>query len=516
MSPMSQYEDMERKLYETAGVCLTGSRKVRRSRGEASQLLYLEEVLRRSITAPLTLIINVGPRSNPQALDLISHHAERWESVDIVTQFKHLPILQRVKGRLCLLKKLSLVVLNVTEVGQVFTMFADAPQLIDISLRAMYHVEMKFPYDQFTRYKDATCIPSRVCSVLTLSHSLTTLSLLSLADPPQFPAATFPFLKTLQVVFTCCPTGPHALNGLTIPAIESIQMAAQSGNTVASLITIISNGPTPSPLRRLAFRSEIMRPEQLTTLLKSTPSLLHLDASLPHEVDVFALANGSDGVPVAPQLQTCKFYFNSPFRDRLEAIERLVDARCELLEADGAFILPGELRRLKSLSLYFEDHGAGWTQQTYLHGLHPSRISKQLEQLRRELALGSAYLDAALIQRINSIMSQVEEPEVDCGDPSNVQAQVLYLTLHNISRWPLTTLGGKFYAKEATNTIKRWDEVFNRALVEPRWVFEGTYTLKYLPRDKSEISSPSVSLSPSDELMPVRWPQNLNNWTWCP
>ncbi|KAJ3505728.1 hypothetical protein NLJ89_g7265 [Agrocybe chaxingu] len=507
---MSQYEDMERTLYETAGLCLkfadpggAGSRKVRRSRRETSQLLHLEEVLRRSTAAPLTLIINVGPRSNPQALDLISRHAERWESVDIVTQFKHLPILQQVKGRLGLLKKLSLVVLNVTE-------------LVDVSLRAMYHIEMKFPYDQFTRYKDATCIPSRVSSVLTLSHSLTTLSLLSLASPPQFPAATFPFLKTLQVVFTYCPTGPHALNGLTIPAIESIQMAALSGNTVASLITIISNGPTPSPLKRLAFRSEIMRPEELTTLLKLTPSLLHLDASLPHEVDVFALANGSNGVPVAPQLLTCKFYFNSPFRDRLDAIERLVDARCELLEADGAFILPGELRRLKSLSLYFEDHGAGWTQQTYFHGLHPSRISKQLEQLRRELALGSAYLDAALIQRINSIMSQVEEPEVDWGDPSNVQAQVLYLTLHNISRWPLTTLGGKFYAKEATNTLKRWDEVFNRALVEPRWVFEGTYILKYLPRDESEIPSPSESLSPSDELMPVRWPQNLNNWTWCP
>ncbi|CAA7270817.1 unnamed protein product [Cyclocybe aegerita] len=511
---------------------------------DAAALVCLRTVLKRSTAAPLAVSLSTLSAPETRAmpvLALVAARAEQWESLTLDTHARFLPALACVRGRLPLLRKLTLNIWDHTASSNTsvdpepYTMFEDAPLLRSVTLKGLRRTQIALPYAHLTSFRDATHTHSALLQVLNQAGcSLLSLSALSLENCPPFPAVTLYGLRKLQVVFSHSGASPDALNNLSLPAIESIEIAGPAGDIVGSLIVILSNTDEPSPLRYLAFRSATVPPGSLTALLKLTPNLEYLDASIPHESDIAALAHGADDTPspsprgaasnqkrvvLAPHLHTCRFFINANFirAEMCEAMDALVEARCELPHRAEGYVqlIPGELRRLENLSLYYEDLTLGPTQQTYLHALYPAKIATELEGLRvalyqSEVGSGSRHgqrerASTGAMKRAGVVLGALEGMQVEDKNATNLYTQALHLTLQNLACSPFTSSSGHGLAKRAAAILRRWDGVFGGPLVTRKWVFRGVHYLDYLPRDE-------VYTSKRDETWrdaSVRWPAQI-------
>jgi hypothetical protein len=324
-----------------------------------TQLEYLEELLRRSRSAPLDIyLFSLGFKglSHP-VVDLVIQHCERWEVITIKIDISLLHRFREIKGRLPNLKNLSLYLSGYGSDLPTIDMFEGAPELRQVDVGGPFLADLSLPFSQLAHYKDKMRMRNSITRVVTSANSLEALTILELCETsstPPIPAVTLPYLRKLQVKFCC--TRPDFLNNLRIPAIEEIQMVSyhDRGGLLSSLISIVSNSPEPCPLKVLRFRTHAVQEGQLPDLLQLTPQLTNLNMPLPYESDLDALTD----LPIALQLESCEFFINdvaflSHDSRRASALNRFASSRCETLGPDEGNDGSRPVR-LNKLELHFD------------------------------------------------------------------------------------------------------------------------------------------------------------------
>lgn len=351
------------------------------------QLEYLEELIHRSRSAPLDIyLFSLGFKgiSHP-IVDLVIQHCERWEVITIKIDISLLHRFREIKGRLPVLKNLSLYLSGYGSDLPVIDMFEGAPQLCQVDVGGPFLAELSLPFSQLVHYKDKMRMRNSITRVVTSANSLEALTILELCETsstPPIPAVVLPYLRKLQVKFCC--TRPDFLNNLSIPAIQEIQMVSyhDRGGLLSSLIIIISNAAKPCPLKILRFRTHAVQEGQLPELLRLTPQLNHLNMPLPYESDIDALTDQ----PIIPHLESCEFFINdvaylSHDSRQALALNRFALLRCEHLSLDESNDGPHPVR-LKSLELHFDRSRWSPKQKVVLEGWDDSSYGGGLEYLK--------------------------------------------------------------------------------------------------------------------------------------
>lgn len=361
------------------------------------QVEYFEELLRRSRSAPLDIyLFSLGFKGLSHPLvDLVIQHCERWEVITIKIDISLLPRFRETKGRLPMLRNLSLYLSGYGSELPTVDMFQGAPRLRQVDVGGPFLADLSLPFTQLTHYKDKMRMRNSITRVVTSANSLEALTILELCETsstPPIPPVTLPYLRKLQVKFCC--TRPDFLNDLCIPAIEEIQMVSyhDQGGLLTSLINIVSNSPGPCPLKVLRFRTYAVQEGQLLDLLQITSQLKHLNMPLPYESDIDALTDQ----PIVPHLESCEFFINdvaylSHDGQRAVALNRFAWARCEPPSVDNVSCP----MRLKNLELHFDRSRwipkqkvilEGWEDSLYEEGMSRSEYLGSLKQdLHEEL-----------------------------------------------------------------------------------------------------------------------------------
>ena len=401
------------------------------------QLACLSELIRRSGEAPLDIYL-IAPnydRSTHPIIDLLTQHSERWHTVSIESTPKTILGFGAVKGRLSSLKVLTLHTRHHTEMPAI-EMFEDAPQLQAVYVSGTIPGELKLPFSQLRHYKERFIWPQRIQAVVA-SPLLRTLSILELTDDVVFPIVTMPCLLKLHVKFQYRAETDCFAN-LTIPAIEEIKAVSYRGNLIPSLTSLLSRCEPYCPLKTLSIRTDVGESGVLTPLLELTPYLASLDTSMPaSQLDIRNLAGIERHKPLAPLLETCKFFCETIVAGemRLDLIN-LALARCDASEdhADVSLLHSGEVSRLQMLCLYFE--GPPWTyaQQAELDDwpLTDTDVSVELRELKEQLHVELPELRLRRRskrfrkwdERLDKILSKIENLNVK--DPVDIYVRFLF------------------------------------------------------------------------------------------
>lgn len=414
------------------------------------QIDYVTELVRRSGKAPLDIYV-YSPyydHKNHPILDVLLPHSDRWQTLTIEATPIVIAGFGAVKGRLGQLKSLTLQ----TPWHRYFDgppmpldTFEVAPQLQTVSVSGPFAGEVKLPFAQLVHYKERRIMSNLITQVVS-SALLESLTVLELSDQIEFPTVTLPHLTKLQVKFQHESIG-NSLENLTIPAIEEIRAVAPVGNLIARLTSLVSRSDTPCRLKQLCVRTEFIEPGDLTSLLKLTPELVDLDTTITNMnnfVDIASLAYKEGSAPLVPRLETCKFYIEeSVSTETAQALNELAAFRCEL-ENDGNDdgLLPGEIRPLKHLSVYFDATASPWShrQQADLEGWSTKATALHLDVAKTQLmfaipdlingglgksGLRDKPLSKKVLERVDLILNIIEEIEVD--DPVHIYVRSLLI-----------------------------------------------------------------------------------------
>ena len=399
------------------------------------QLSSLKETLKRSREAPLTFYVYARSHdmySHP-VLDLLAQHRQRWKNVTLEISRNLFGSLKHIKGELPALETLSLQV-RFGLLDTTIDMFEVAPRLRDVNVSGTYSGDMPIalPYAQLISYKERMMSRDLITRVVASPSSpLESLTILELADGPALPPITLPNLLKLTVKFYYGLEAPF-LNNLTLPAIEEVRIVSYRGNVVntsllETLITMLSNS-SPCRLKDLAYRADCEEVGVFSRLLRLTPKLVNLDATIPSAADLLSLAHGFEDRLLVPRLETCKFHCDahSPDTETTQALNALATARCEVVSEIGesSVVIPGEILPLKSLSMYFDSSDFTHDVHARLHGWKPTVGSialkffrMQLLQELPELDFGrpprSRKIDLKWSDRVSKVLDAIDEFKVE-------------------------------------------------------------------------------------------------------
>jgi len=354
------------------------------------QVQYLTELIRRSRGAPLEMYIYARSfnRNKHPVIDLLCQHSDQWEAVTMELAPATITGFQAIKGRLSSLKILILQAHStVHHEENSLDIFQIAPKLHTVSVSGILLSGVQLPFEQLVHYKERVVWGDRLSKVV-MSPLLETLTALEISDDVVFPSITIPLLKKLQVKFyyraqrTC-------FDNVILPSIEEIRIVSHRGNLIPSLTLMLSKSGSPCPLKSLFIRSEFVGHYELTNLLALTPLLTHLDITLPSSnADIYNLADGHQNRALAPMLEICHFYLEDVVgADVSAAMNRLASRRCELVtdEENGDLVLPGEMRPIKELSIYFDSSEWAHMQQASLESWSDSPTASTLRTARMRL-----------------------------------------------------------------------------------------------------------------------------------
>lgn len=359
------------------------------------QVACLSEVLRRSGDAPLTVTINTDDSKTREsahwhpALDVLARHAERWSTVSICIPHASIVRLRGVRGRLPLLKMLSLQIrIGYCPVPEPLDMFEHAPLLRRVHVSGAVPSALKLPFEQLQHYKHL-CITERTMSQMANYTSLETLMISQQTYGIVFPPMTLPALKKLEVVanLPAQDATMHCFDALKVPALEELTVAFPftSPSIIPSLMAMLKHSGRPC-LKTLNIRPGTLEPLQLTALLKLVPDLINLDASCPPHFDILKLANTAHGECLVPLLRSCKFVFDFVIErftnaQTRVALNRLATARCETAPRDARMTLC-----IYSVFNQVDDMPWSHFKQRQLEEWAPTPTAKTLEKYAAHLA----------------------------------------------------------------------------------------------------------------------------------
>lgn len=414
---------------------------------------YLTELLQRSGKAPLDIYV-YSPYYDNKAhpiLDTLISHSERWQILTVEATPILISGFGAAKGRLSSLKCLALQ----TPWHRYFDgppaaldTFEVAPQLQRVSVSGPFAGDVKLPFSQLVHYKERR-ISSNLMNQVLSSSLLQSLTILELSDHTDFPSVTLPHLIKLQIKFQHEAMG-NAFDKLTIPAIEDIKAVSSAGNLIARLTSLIGRSRSPCRLKTLSIRTGFIEPGDLSTLLKLTPELRDLDTTITRTnnfIDIASLAYRGRSPPLVPLLETCKFYVeNSISTETSQALNELAALRCEWeIEGDTTTdltLVPGEIRPLKNLCIYFDAPVQGQRQQAELEGWSSSLASMQMGVFKAQLiieipdlAQGGLSKHGARekplskkgLERVSTLLKEIDSTALE--DPVTIYVRIIIFIL---------------------------------------------------------------------------------------
>ncbi|KAF8196559.1 hypothetical protein BJ912DRAFT_955651 [Pholiota molesta] len=455
------------------------------------QMGYLTELLRRSGKAPLDIYVHSPYYDNKThpILDTLISHSERWQTLTVEATPILISGFGAAKGRLSSLKCLALqtpwhrffdgppVALDTFEV---------APQLQKVSVSGPFAGEVKLPFSQLVHYKERR-ISSNLMNQVLSSSLLQSLTVLELSDQADFPSVTLPHLIKLQIKFQHEAMG-NAFDKFTLPAIEDIKAVSAVGNLIARLTTLIGRSRSPCPLKTLSVRTGFIEPGDLSSLLRLTPELRSLDTTITRTnnfIDIASLAYRGRSPPLVPYWR--------------RALNELAALRCELeIEGDtttDVTLVPGEIRPLKHLCIYFDAAVQLQRQQAELEGWSSSAVSMQMGVFKAQLIIeipnlaqgGVAKLGAREkplskkgLERVSTLLKDIDSTVIE--DPVNIYAAGIHYTLHDFSQMRYAPNSEESrLCKRAKDILEKWHPLFLEDLPHRHWAFKGSLCVGYVP-----------------------------------
>jgi hypothetical protein len=320
-------------------------------------------------------------------------------------------------------------------------MFEVAPQLEDVTVIGSMGGELKLPFSQLLHYKERITRPRRIREVVA-SPLLQSLTFLDLVSSVIFPTVTLHCLLKLHVRFQ---HREHldCFTNITVPAIEEIKAVAYFGDLIQSLTVLLARCGPLCPLKTLWIRTNALEHGLLTPLLELTPFLINLDTTIPFDSrsDILSLAGLEVNPPLAPLLETCKFFCEVVVTEEVScALNTLALARCVVSEdyAEPALRHPGEVRRLKTLCVYSDRLVLTTRQQAVLDCWPPgdNGFSGELRNLREQLhdelpelnwprGRRSKMFRRKGDERVGNILDRINNIEVT--DPTDIYVRSLLL-----------------------------------------------------------------------------------------
>ncbi|KAF8965551.1 hypothetical protein BDZ97DRAFT_1811241 [Flammula alnicola] len=494
--------------------------QLKRSRAKTRrQVECLNELLRRSGEAPLDIYIHSSSFEGDThpVIDTLVRHSERWQILSIDSTSFAIAAFRPAKGRLSSLKILTLQThsRSTDAMPPTLDMFEVAPQL-----RAVYmsgHLpDLKLPFSQLVHYKERMVTTNRINQVAA-SSLLESLTILELSDDTIFPDVTIPHLVKLQVKFHY-RSRTDCFDHLTLPAIEEIKIVSWGGNLIASLISMLSRSDTPCPLKTLSVRTESIEPDNLTTLLKLTPALVSLDTTIPFfHADIANLATREGHQPLVPMLETCKFYLEDvATRQTTQALNDLAASRCELANDSAAteMLLPGELRPLKSLSVYFD--GSPWShlQQAEFENWNATTTIMEIPEIVTARPARTKAFNRKWMERVGAILDSIEDFPLE--DPNDVYVAGIHFSLKHLSEMKYPTVGRKCFCRRAKDILEKWHPLFLENLPRRHWTFQGPYSMVYVSGSDPIRTSPDAldivyGLKDETTFPSVFWPMFMSH-----
>jgi hypothetical protein len=173
-----------------------------------------------------------------------------------------------------------------------------------------------------------------------------------------------------------------------------------------------------------------------------------LDTSIPvSRLDIVNLVGGEGHKPIAPLLETCKFFCDGCITGEMSlAINALASARCDISEdyADPTLLLSGEVRRLKTLCIYSSDRFLICRQQAVLDGWPraDSGVSTELRDLKEQLhselpeldwprGRRSKSLDEKWDERVSHILNRIANLKIRDPEDIYVRSFLLFRKFQN-------------------------------------------------------------------------------------
>ena len=339
----------------------------------AAQETFFTGLLARSRNAPLYLHVQ-APFKEYDWHPLISAlvpHSERVEELTINSSTVTMSALRKFKGRLPLLRKLTLSKTSLRNhpSALIIDLFEHAPLLREVTLFGLYTHELLLPWPQVISFNGSRINRTGLSQLVANSLDLERLEIAGYSYGAGPRTATLRCLTSLKVKLeNPTITSNFFFGSLNLPNVEEIEVEEYQGDLLPHLITMLSRCPSPSMVRKLALKNILQEaPGDLASLLWLTPQLLELDLELPPIHDLFELIIKPDSFPLVPMLETLII------RTKAEDIwtkeipaTAIARSRCEI---DDERSFPAERRRiLKTFRLIFSNPNSRLMAQTELNG----------------------------------------------------------------------------------------------------------------------------------------------------
>ena len=341
-----------------------------------AQATFLTGLLARSRNAPLYLYVQAQFKEYDwhPLINALVPHSERVEELTIKSSTVTMNAFQKFKGRLPLLRKLTLSKTSQRNhpSALIIDLFEEVPLLRDVTLSALYTHELILPWPQVISFNGSRINRTGLSQLLANSLDLERLEIAGYSYGAGPKTATLRRLTTLKVKLeNPSITSNFFFGSLNLPIVEEIEVEEYQGDLLPHLITMLSRCPTPSMLRKLALRNIIQEaPGDLTSLLRLTPQLLELNLELPPIHDLFELIINPESAPLVPMLETLIIHIKAEdiWRKEIPATS-IARSRCEIDErlTTGSFF-SRERRKLKTFRLVFSNPGSRHMAQAELNG----------------------------------------------------------------------------------------------------------------------------------------------------
>ena len=349
-----------------------------------AQAAFLTALLARSRNAPLHLHIQAPFKEYDwhPLLNALVPHSERVEELTINSSTVTMNALRKFKGRLPLLRKLTLSKTSQRNhpSALIIDIFQEAPLLREVTLFALYTHELILPWTQVTSFNGSRINRTGLSQLVANSLDLERLEIAGYSYGAGPRTATLPHLTTLKVKLeNPTITSNFFFGSLNLPKVEEIEVDQYQGDLLPHLINMLMRCPTPSMLRKLSLRNITQEaPGDLASLLRLTPQLVELDLGLPPIHDFFELVvvggEKKNSPPLVPMLETLIIHTKAWTKEiPATAIAR---SRCEIdekLTTDGSSSsssFPGAegRRKLKTFRIIFSDPSSRHIAQAELNG----------------------------------------------------------------------------------------------------------------------------------------------------
>ena len=402
-----------------------------------AQATFLTGLLARSRNTPLYLHIQAPFKEYDwhPLINALVPHSERVEELKIKSSTVTMKAFQKFKGRLPLLRKLTLSKTSQRNhpSALIIDLFEEAPLLREVTLFALYTHELILPWPQVISFNGSRINRTGLSQLVANSLDLERLEIAGYSYGAGPRTATLRRLTTLKVKLeNPTITSNFFFGSLNLPKVEEIEVEEYQGDLLPHLINMLSRCPAPSMLRKLALRNIIQEaPGDLTSLLWLTPQLLELDLGLPPIQDLFQLIVGPESPPLVPMLETLTIHTKAEDIWRKEIPATIIArSRCEIDERLTWSFPPAQRRKLKTFRLIFSNPSSrhmaqaelnGWLEddskpssyQTHHLRLWRHMLHEELPELDHKSPPLKKKFDLKFGHRLDRLLGAIEEFQLD-------------------------------------------------------------------------------------------------------